>query len=232
MNLKISLIITIIKSMESYNSEVQSTMDLSAADLRKVSLDTRHKASKSRLNRYSTARDEAFEVITKNARSIMLSEAEIGKFKARIYEWVSERRNDEIDNDNDNDNSTDKSTEGPQLRFGETDEDEGLHLMTLVSPTGIPYHEAFMTHLKNYFNGNVSTEGDTEESHTGPMYSVYFSRNPKNMAQCGIWVSWETKNRRMNGGRGGGRGGRGRGNMYGRGSGTGSGTRYDSETVE
>ena len=74
---------------------VSDTIDISAADLRKVSLGTRHKASGQRLQVYSVARDEALEHILKNSKEIMLREANAGKFKARIYEWVSDRsRND------------------------------------------------------------------------------------------------------------------------------------------
>jgi hypothetical protein len=68
-----------------------NTMDISAADLRKVSLDTRHKASGQRLQLYSVARDEALEHILKSAKEIMVNEASSGKFKARIYEWVSDK---------------------------------------------------------------------------------------------------------------------------------------------
>ena len=41
-----------------------------------------------------------------------------------------------------------------QLRFGESDGNNGLHIMTLVSPTGIPFHETLMYNLRTTFNGS------------------------------------------------------------------------------
>ena len=191
------------------------TMDISAADLRKVSLGTRHKASGQRLQVYSVARDEALEHILKNAKEIMLREANAGKFKARIYEWVSDRSRKTSENDTAESSATDSSTEPNadiQLRFGESDGNNGLHIMTLVSPTGIPFHETLMHHLRTTFNGSSDEQASDDST---PEYKVYFSRNPKNTSQCGIWVSWETRNRQINGGRGRGRGryGGGRGRL-------------------
>lgn len=193
------------------------TMDISAADLRKVSLGTRHKASGQRLQVYSVARDEALEHILKNSKEIMLREAQAGKFKARIYEWVS----DHSRNTSENESAEQSTTEGSadenadiQLRFGESDGNNGLHIMTLVSPTGIPFHETLMHNLRTAFNGTSSENHDEATNDSTPEYKVYFSRNPKNTSQCGIWVSWETRNRQNHGGRGRGRGryggGRGR----------------------
>ena len=147
-------------------------------DLRETAIKSRQESSQAWLARYSRARDELFQEVVEGASAKMQAAAESGNFRVRVWEYTRTRRGEE-------------PAEGEtqqRLRFGQCSEDEnGLHVETLLRPRGVPFRESLMGRLREHFN--PSTEG--EDSAEGRRFSVYFSRHPQNRNQGAIFVSWE-----------------------------------------
>lgn len=182
---------------------------LTAGSLRSISISTRHASSASRLQRYNDARDEAFKVLIENINQKMIDAANSGRFEALIYSFKNGKSDSEVENSEDN-KSEEKEV---QTRFSvgsRGDDDKGLHIMTLLSPTGIPREQRLIEHINTYLNESIKEDSNKVRT--------YFRKNPKNPSQWGVWVSWDNKVRKNFSGRS-----RGRGNFRGRGSGRGRG---------
>jgi len=166
-------------------------------ELRKLSLDARRENSNERHERYSKARDEAFEILTDGVMDKIKNAAKEGRFRYPIYRWtnVSKHVSEQVAEHIVDDAETNGIPEATQLTFGNDESGKnGLHIMALVQPTGIGYDETLMARLRDYFNQHVAPadEGNSADGQSRRnQLRVYFQRHPTNPRQCAIFVSWD-----------------------------------------
>jgi len=165
-------------------------------ELRKLSLDARRENSNERQERYTKARDEAFEILTDGVMERIKVAATEGKFRYPIYRWTNQPKAHvavEAGESVVDDGEATGVPEATQLTFGNDEGGvNGLHIMALVQPTGIKYEDTLMAKLREYFNSQVpSAEGNDEQTDKRNQLRVYFQRHQKNPRLCAIFVSWD-----------------------------------------
>jgi len=169
----------------------------SVKELRELALVARRENLNERLDRYVRARDEAFEILTDGVMERVKEAAKQGRFRYPIYRWTNKGRN-ETDTEvspvqAEDGDGTQGVPEATQLYFGNDEGGKnGLHIMALMQPTGIPYEEMLVSRLREYFNKQMapSDEGD-EQSHRRNQLRVFLQKHPLNPRKCAIFVSWD-----------------------------------------
>ena len=160
-----------------------------AEELRNLAFEARKENSSDRLDRYAKARDEAFEVITDGVMEKIRESAKEGRFRYSMYDWVNQPR------DRDGDEQVESDT---QVFFG-ADEDgkNGLHIMALLNPAGIPYEQQLIFKLRQFFNPSEEQQ-EVEEGRRVHRLKVYLNRRPTNPRQCSLVVSWDRRQPQFN----------------------------------
>lgn len=168
-------------------------------ELRNLALEARRENTNDRQDRYIKARDEAFEVLTDGIMEKITSAAKKGKFRYAIYRWTNQPRHKQseevsspvvVGEDGD-------TPEASQLIFGNDESGKnGLHIMALIQPVGIPFNMTLGYKLHQFFN--VRPEGETgplteeeKRERRENQLKVFFQRRPENLSKCAIYVSWE-----------------------------------------
>lgn len=180
----------------------------SVKELRDLALSARRENSSGRRERYFKARDEAFEIITDGVLEKIMNAAKEGRFKYPIYRWTNTSRfkNEEKDDVKDDESKAVDSVESADVETAEdieainnipeatnvvfgsdTDGNNGLHIMTLMQPTGILYQDTLVAKLRDFFNEQINSGDDSQEN----QLRVFLQRGPKNYRQCAIFVSWD-----------------------------------------
>lgn len=155
-------------------------------ELRNLALEARKEGASERQERYNRARDEAFEVITDGVNEKIQNAAKEGRFRYPVYRWTNQSRFQQNTESNANE-ETDSVPEATQLYFGNDKEGKnGLHIMALMQPVGIPYEEQLIYKLREFFNSGVEKKDDTDQQ-----LRVFLQRRPGNPRQVAIFVSWE-----------------------------------------
>jgi len=161
-------------------------------ELRSLALDARKLNSNERQERYIKARDEAFEVLTDGIMEKIQNAAKKGFFRFPIYRWTNQSRQKSDEATEEEKETTDET----QMIFGkDADGKNGLHIMALIQPTGIPYRMTLGAKLHAFFNskpeGEVEASEDQAREPVDDQLRVFFQRRPENPRQCAIYVSWE-----------------------------------------
>ena len=149
-------------------------------ELREIALKKRREASESREKRYAVACEEAFQLIVEGSKQKIVDAATAGRFRCPIFTWKTKgRQHQQADKE-----EQAETTEETQSRFGSSgDGDNGLHIMTLVNPTGIPYEQTLIAKLREHFSSEQA-EGQNN-------LHVYTSRNERVPNQYAVFVAWE-----------------------------------------
>lgn len=168
----------------------------SLSELRNIALKARGENSSDRLDHYTNARDEAFDIMTDGVMNDIKEAAKNGRFRHPIYRWTNKPRFNptaEQAVEQLTEQSTEQSTEDDtKVFFGNNKEGKnGLHIMSLINPKGIDRQHSLITKLREFFNSTV--EGNTEEERKDNQLRVYFENHPINHSQCAIFVSWDRK---------------------------------------
>lgn len=161
-------------------------------ELRNLAFEARKENSTGRLDRYAKARDEAFEVITDGVMEKVREAAKEGRFRYSMYEWVNTPR--------ERDGEEEQVESDTQVFFG-SDEDgkNGLHIMALLNPAGIPYEQQLIFKLRQFFNPVEEQEqNDGDEGRRVHRLKVYLNRRPTNPRQCSLVVSWDRRQPQFN----------------------------------
>lgn len=159
-----------------------------AEELRSLAFEARKENSVGRLDHYIKARDEAFDIITDGVMDKIRDAAKEGRFRHSAYEWVNQPRDTENEAGQENDT---------QVFFGvdETGKN-GIHIMALLNPAGIPYEQQLIFKLRQYFNPSDEQEQEQEGAEDGRRthrLKVYLNRRPNNPRQCSLVVSWDRR---------------------------------------
>ena len=159
-------------------------------ELRNLALEARKEGATERQERYNRARDEAFEVITDGVTEKIQNAAKEGRFRYPIYRWTNQSRF-QPKTESTPTEETDSIPEATQLYFGNDKEGKnGLHIMALMQPVGIPYEEQLVYKLREFFNSGVEKQEDAEQARNNQL-RVFLQRRPGNPRQVAIFVSWE-----------------------------------------
>jgi len=163
-------------------------------ELRNLALEARKENSTDRQSRYIKARDEAFEVLTDGVIEKIQNAAKEGRFRYPIYRWTNQPRSQKATDqpeDQTEDPENVSTPEATQLYFGNDESGKnGLHIMALMQPTGIPYKTSLVSKLRDFFNSRISSE-ESSDGEKGDRLRVFLQRRPTNTRQCAIFVSWE-----------------------------------------
>ena len=167
-----------------------------AEELRNLAFEARKENSTERLDRYAKARDEAFEIITDGVMDKIREAAKEGRFRFNAYDWVNHPRNSEEEVENER-----------QVFFGLDEEGKnGLHIMALLNPTGIPYEQQLIFKLREFFNPTGEQEEQEQEQEQEQengrrvhRLKVYLNRRPTNPRECSLVVSWDRRQPQFNG---------------------------------
>ena len=166
-------------------------MTTSVSELRNITLKARGENSNGRLEQYTKARDEAFDLMTDSVMDRIKDAASNGKFRYPIYRWINTPRFKK-DSEKDDEESKEESKE-----YSDNQEDDtkvffgGLHIMSLINPKGIDRQHSLITKLRDFFNS--SEEEGSEEENRDNQLKVYFENHPLNFRKCAIFVSWDRK---------------------------------------
>jgi hypothetical protein len=170
-------------------------MTTSVSELRNITLKARGENSNGRLEQYTKARDEAFDLMTDGVMDRIKDAASNGKFRYPIYRWVNTPRFQK-DSVEDSKEQSKEQPENPEddtkVFFGNSDEGRnGLHIMSLINPKGIDPQHSLITKLREFFNSSV--EDSTDDERRENQLKVYFENHPLNFRKCAIFVSWDRK---------------------------------------
>jgi hypothetical protein len=159
------------------------------SELRNITLKARGENSNGRLEQYTKARDEAFNLITDGVMDRIKEAASSGKFRYPIYRWQNTPRFQKDDEDQKQE-ETEGSQDDTKVFFGTSaDGKNGLHIMSLINPKGIDRQHSLITKLREFFNGDTSAEDDRRDN----QLKVYFEPHPVHFRKCAIFVSWDRK---------------------------------------
>jgi hypothetical protein len=168
-----------------YKKEKMTTV----SELRNITLKARGENSNGRLEQYTKARDEAFNLITDGVMDRIKEAASSGKFRYPIYRWQNTPRFQKDDEDQKQE-ETEESQDDTKVFFGNSvDGKNGLHIMSLINPKGIDRQHSLITKLREFFNSGSSAEDD----HRDNQLKVYFEPHPVHFRKCAIFVSWDKK---------------------------------------
>jgi hypothetical protein len=164
----------------------------SVSELRNITLKARGENSNSRLEQYTKARDEAFDLMTDGVMDRIKEAAGNGKFRYPIYRWQNTPRFQNDSSDLQKDSSEKSEEDDTKVFFGNSaDEKNGLHIMSLINPKGIDRQHSLITKLREFFNSG--TEQSSEEDRRDNQLKVYFESHPIHFRKCAIFVSWDRK---------------------------------------
>lgn len=166
-------------------------MTTTVSELRNITLKARGENSNGRLEQYTKARDESFDLMTDGVMDRIKDAASNGKFRYPIYRWINTPRfqKDSVEDSKEQPENPDDDT---KVFFGNSEEGRnGLHIMSLINPKGIDPQHSLITKLREFFNSNV--EDSTEDEHRENQLKVYFENHPLNFRKCAIFVSWDRK---------------------------------------
>ena len=159
----------------------------SVSELRNITLKARGENSNSRLEQYTKARDEAFDLMTDGVMDRIKDAAGNGKFRYPIYRWENSPRfqketsSEEVEQHDD-----------AKVFFGNSsDGKNGLHIMSLINPKGIDRQHSLITKLREFFNSG--SEPSADEERRDNQLKIYFEPHPIHFRKCAIFVSWDRK---------------------------------------
>lgn len=162
------------------------------SELRNITLKARGENSNGRLEQYTKARDEAFNLITDGVMDRIKEAAGNGKFRYPIYRWQNTPRFQK--DDEQKRESTEESQDETKVFFGNSpDGKNGLHIMSLINPKGIDRQHSLITKLREFFNSSSDSGSSAEEDRRDNQLKVYFEPHPIHFRKCAIFVSWDKK---------------------------------------
>jgi hypothetical protein len=162
------------------------------SELRNITLKARGENSNGRLEQYTKARDEAFNLITDGVMDRIKEAAGNGKFRYPIYRWQNTPRFQK--DDEQKQESTEESQDETKVFFGNSpDGKNGLHIMSLINPKGIDRQHSLITKLREFFNSSSDGGSSAEEDRRDNQLKVYFEPHPIHFRKCAIFVSWDKK---------------------------------------
>jgi len=179
----------------------------SVSELRNITLKARGENSNSRLEQYTKARDEAFDLMTDGVMDRIKDAAGNGKFRYPIYRWENSPRFQKESSEGQKESSEGQkeSSEGQKgsseeveqhddakVFFGNSsDGKNGLHIMSLINPKGIDRQHSLITKLREFFNSG--SEPSADEERRDNQLKIYFEPHPIHFRKCAIFVSWDRK---------------------------------------
>ncbi len=166
----------------------------SVSELRNITLKARGENSNSRLEQYTKARDEAFDLMTDGVMDRIKEAAGNGKFRYPIYRWQNTPRfkNDSSEGQKDSSEGNSQDEDDTKVFFGNSaDGKNGLHIMSLINPKGIDRQHSLITKLREFFNSG--SEQSSEDDRRDNQLKVYFEPHPIHFRKCAIFVSWDRK---------------------------------------
>jgi hypothetical protein len=162
----------------------------SVSELRNITLKARGENSNSRLEQYTKARDEAFDLMTDGVMDRIKEAAGNGKFRYPIYRWQNTPR---FQKESSDEGQKDTEEDDTKVFFGNSaDGKNGLHIMSLINPKGIDRPHSLITKLREFFNSG-SEKSSTEDDRRDNQLKVYFEPHPVHFRKCAIFVSWDRK---------------------------------------
>ena len=172
----------------------------SVSELRNITLKARGENSNSRLEQYTKARDEAFDLMTDGVMDRIKDAAGNGKFRYPIYRWENSPRFQKESSEGQKESSEGQkqSSEGQKesseeaeqkddtkVFFGNSsDGKNGLHVMSLINPKGIDRQHSLITKLREFFNSG--SEPSADEERRDNQLKVYFEPHPIHFRKCAI----------------------------------------------
>lgn len=169
----------------------------SVSELRNITLKARGENSNSRLEQYTKARDEAFDLMTDGVMDRIKEAAGDGKFRYPIYRWQNTPRFQKESSEDQKDSEQTDQPDDTKVFFGNSaDGKNGLHIMSLINPKGIDRQHSLIAKLREFFNsgsdtGASSIEDDRRDRDN--QLKVYFEPHPIHFRKCAIFVSWDRK---------------------------------------
>jgi hypothetical protein len=164
----------------------------SVSELRNITLKARGENSNSRLEQYSKARDEAFDLMTDGIMDRIKDAAGNGKFRYPIYRWENTPRFQKDSSEGQNESEQSEQHDETKVFFGNSsDGKNGLHIMSLINPKGIDRQHSLITKLREFFNSG--SDQSAEEERRDNQLKVYFESHPIHFRKCAIFVSWDRK---------------------------------------
>jgi len=159
------------------------------SELRNITLKARGENSNGRLEQYTKARDEAFNLITDGVMDRIKEAASSGKFRYPIYRWQNTPRFQK-DDEEQKQEKTEESQDDTKVFFGNSaDGKNGLHIMSLINPKGIDRQHSLITKLREFFNSGSESSDEQRDN----QLKVYFEPHPVHFRKCAIFVSWDRK---------------------------------------
>jgi hypothetical protein len=165
----------------------------SVSELRNITLKARGENSNSRLEQYTKARDEAFDLMTDGVMDRIKEAARNGKFRYPIYRWENSPRFQKESSEGQKESSDEAEQHNDtKVFFGNSsDGKNGLHVMSLINPKGIDRQHSLITKLREFFNSG--SEPSADEERRDNQLKVYFEPHPIHFRKCAIFVSWDRK---------------------------------------
>jgi hypothetical protein len=165
----------------------------SVSELRNITLKARGENSNSRLEQYTKARDEAFDLMTDGVMDRIKEAAGNGKFRYPIYRWENSPRFQKESSEGQKESSEEAEQHNDtKVFFGNSsDGKNGLHVMSLINPKGIDRQHSLITKLREFFNSG--SEPSADEERRDNQLKVYFEPHPIHFRKCAIFVSWDRK---------------------------------------
>lgn len=164
----------------------------SVSELRNITLKARGENSNSRLEQYTKARDEAFDLMTDGVMDRIKEAAGNGKFRYPIYRWENSPRFQKESSEGQKESSEQSEHNDTKVFFGNSsDGKNGLHVMSLINPKGIDRQHSLITKLREFFNSG--SEPSADEERRDNQLKVYFEPHPIHFRKCAIFVSWDRK---------------------------------------
>ena len=161
---------------------------VSVTELRNIALKARGENSNGRLEQYTKARDEAFDLMTDSVMDHIKEAAGNGKFRYPIYRWENTPRFIKTLTEQADQPEQPEKQDDTKVFFGNSlDGKDGLHIMSLINPKGIDRQHSLITKLREFFNS------DTTDAESSNHLKVYFEPHPVNFRKCAIFVSWDRK---------------------------------------
>lgn len=172
----------------------------SVSELRNITLKARGENSNSRLEQYTKARDEAFDLMTDGVMDRIKDAAGNGKFRYPIYRWEnsprfqknpSEGQKESADPQKDSSEEVEQHDDAKVFFGNSSDGKNGLHIMSLINPKGIDRQHSLITKLREFFNSG--SEPSADEERRDNQLKIYFEPHPIHFRKCAIFVSWDRK---------------------------------------
>lgn len=163
----------------------------SVSELRNITLKARGENSNSRLEQYTKARDEAFDLMTDGVMDRIKDAAGNGKFRYPIYRWENSPRFQKESSEGQKESEEAEHNDTKVFFGNSSDGKNGLHVMSLINPKGIDRQHSLITKLREFFNSG--SEPSADEERRDNQLKVYFEPHPIHFRKCAIFVSWDRK---------------------------------------